>query len=204
MERHRGNVAARNGRAVRKRGNVPRIDLITDKSQLPDDQFGEYDHIMEVLHGVRGPFAVLLHSPGLAEKVMSAGAQVRLGSTLSPVEREIAVIATSREKDAAYEWNAHVNTGRKAGMREEVIDAVRSRADVSGLEPDERDIVLFVRQLLRTNRVEQSLFDELVARHSHRWVVELAATVGQYQYIAAINNTFEIVPGPDADPLPIN
>jgi 4-carboxymuconolactone decarboxylase len=183
---------------------VPRIDLITDKSQLPDDQFGEYDHIMEVLHGVRGPFAVLLHSPGLAEKVMSAGAQVRLGSTLSPVEREIAVIATSREKDAAYEWNAHVNTGRKAGMREEVIDAVRSRADVSGLEPDERDIVLFVRQLLRTNRVEQSLFDELVARHSHRWVVELAATVGQYQYIAAINNTFEIVPGPDADPLPIN
>ena len=34
----------------------------------------------------------------------------------------------------------------------------------------------------------QALFDALVARHSERWVVELAATVGQYQYIAAINN----------------
>lgn len=183
---------------------MPRIDLITDKSQIPGDQHAEFDHIVEVLHSVRGPFAVLLHSPGLAEKVMSAGAQVRLGSTLSPVEREIAVISTSREKDAAYEWNAHVTAGRKAGMREEVIDAVRSRGDVSGLEPDERDIVLFVRQLLQNNRVEQSLFDELVGRHSHRWVVELAATVGQYQYIAAINNTFEILPGPDADPLPIS
>ena len=185
------------------RGIVPRIDVITEKSQIPEDQYAEYDHIVEVLHGVRGPFGVLLHSPGLAEKVMSAGAQVRLGSTLTPVEREIAVIATSREKDAAYEWNSHVATGRKAGMREEVIDAIRARADVSGLEADERDIVHFVRQLLQKNRVEQSLFDELVARHSHRWVVELAATVGQYQYIAAINNTFEILPGPEADPLPI-
>lgn len=183
---------------------MPRIELINDKSQIPEDQHAEFDHIVEVLHNVRGPFSVLMHSPGLAEKVMSAGAQVRLGSTLTPVEREIAVISTSREKDAAYEWNAHVSTGRKAGMREEVIDAVRARGDVSGLEPDERDIVTFVRQLLQTNRVEQSLFDELVSRHSHRWVVELAATVGQYQYIAAINNTFEILPGPDADPLPIN
>lgn len=183
---------------------MPRVELFTDKSQIPDDQYEEFDHIVEVLHGVRGPFAVMLHSPGLAEKVMSAGAQVRLGSTLSPVEREIAVIATSREKDAPFEWNSHVTSGRKVGMREEVIDAVRSRADVSGLEPDERDIVLFVRQLLQTNRVEQPLFDELVARHSHRWVVELAATVGQYQYIAAINNTFEVLPGPDADPLPID
>ena len=68
-----------------------------------------------------------------------------------------------------------MTTGRNAGMREEVIDAVRSKGDVSGLEPDERDIVLFVRQLLRTNRVEQSLFDDLVARHSLRRVVELAA-----------------------------
>jgi 4-carboxymuconolactone decarboxylase len=182
---------------------VPRIDLITETSEIGEEQYAEYDHIVEVLHGVRGPFSIMMHSPGLAEKVMSAGAQVRLGSTLSPVEREIAVISTSREKDAAYEWNSHVTTGRNAGMREEVIDAVRSKADVSGLEPDERDIVTFVRQLIRTNRVEQSLFDELVARHSARWVVELAATVGQYQYIAAINNTFELLPGADADPLPI-
>jgi 4-carboxymuconolactone decarboxylase len=176
--------------------------MISEKSDIPAEQHAEFDHIVEVLHGVRGPFSVLMHSPGLAEKVMEAGAQVRLGSTLTPVEREIAVIAVSREKDARYEWNAHVRAGRNAGMREEVIDVVRSYGDLSGLEPDERDIVEFVRQLLRTNKVEQSLFDALVKRHSERWVVELAATVGQYQYISAINNTFAVEPPPDADPLP--
>jgi len=77
------------------------------------------------------------------------------------------------------------------GLREEAIEAVRHRKDVGGLEPDERDIVLFVRQLLRTNRVEQSLFEELQKRKGTRWVVELTATIGQYQYIAAINGVFK-------------
>ena len=36
----------------------------------------------------------------------------------------------------------------------------------------------------------------------HR-LVELAATVGQYQYIAAINGTFQVEPAADADQLPV-
>jgi 4-carboxymuconolactone decarboxylase len=181
---------------------MARIKMLTEKSELLPEQEGEFDAITEVLGGVRGPFSILAHSPGLAEKVMRAGAQVRLGSTLTPLERELTILATSREKDASYEWNSHVATARRQGMSEATIDIVRSKGDVSGLDQDEGDIVRFVRELLRTNRVSQSLFDALVARHSDRWVVELAATVGQYQYIAAINNTFEVLPGPDADPLP--
>jgi 4-carboxymuconolactone decarboxylase len=182
---------------------VPRIDLITDKSQLPADRYAEFDRIVEILHRVGGPFGVLMHSPGLAQKVCEAGAWVRLNSTLKPAERELVIIAVAREKDAAYEWASHVRTGRGVGLREEAIDAVRNCEDVSQLQPDERDIVTFVRQLLQTNRVEQALFDELVRRHGERWLVELTATIGQYQYISAINNAFEIQPGPDADPLPV-
>ena len=182
---------------------MPRISLITDKSELPADRHAEFDRIVEILHRVGGPFGVLMYSPGLAQKVCEAGAHVRLNSTLKPVERELAILAVAREKDAAYEWASHVRTGRQQGMREEAIKAVRNRGDVSQLEPDERDIVTFVRQLLRTNRVEQALFDQLMQRHGERWLVELAATVGQYQYISAINNTFDLQPAADADPLPI-
>src|SRR5215207_2933463 len=182
---------------------VPRIPLITDKADVPADRHAEFDAIVEVLHRVGGPFSILMHSPGLAQKVMEAGAHVRLRSTLTLAERELAILAVTREKDAAYEWASHVATGRKAGLREEAIEAVRHRGDVSGLEPDERDIVLFVRQLLRQNRVEHSVFDALRERHGERWLVELAATVGQYQYISAITNTFELQPAADADQLPI-
>jgi 4-carboxymuconolactone decarboxylase len=181
---------------------MPRIDMISDKSQVDSDRHAEFDSIVETLHGVRGPFAVLMHSPGLAQKVMQAGAQVRLGSTLDMKERELAIIAVAREKDAGYEWAAHVTTGRNAGMREEAIEAVRHRQDVRGLEPDERDIITYVRQLLQANKVEQGLFEALTERHSVRWLVELTATIGQYQYISAINNAFDVQPAADADQLP--
>jgi 4-carboxymuconolactone decarboxylase len=173
---------------------MPRIELISSKDQIAEDRYAEFDAIVETLHGVRGPFSLMMHSPGLAQKVMEAGAHVRLKSTLTSPERELAILAVSREKDAAYEWASHVVTGRKGGLREEAIEAARNRGDVSGLEPDERDIILFVRQLLGKNRVEQSVFESLRDRHGERWVVELAATVGQYEYIAAINNTLKSSP----------
>ena len=182
---------------------MPRIKALTEKSDVTPEQHDEIDAITATLGRVGGPFSMLLHSPGLAQKVMEAGAHVRLKSTLSPVERELAIIAVAREKDAGYEWAAHVRTGRQQGMREEAIEAVRHRQDVSGLEPDERDIITFVRQLLQTNRVEQDLFEALRDRKGERWLVELTGTIGQYQYISAINNVFEILPAADADQLPI-
>ena len=178
---------------------MARIKLLTEKTELPEGQADEYEKIVEMLHGVRGPFAILLRSPGLAEKVMLAGAQVRLGSTLAPKERELAIIAVAREKDGAYEWAAHVNVGRNAGLGEETIEAVRDRQPLHDLPEDDRDIVEYVRQLLRTNRVEQGLFDTLLERKGERWLVELTATIGQYQYISAINGAFEVQPAPGAE-----
>jgi 4-carboxymuconolactone decarboxylase len=192
-----------NALEVWREDEMPRIELITEKSQIPPERHAEYDEIVGVLGRVGGPFGVLMHSPGLAEMVCKTGAQVRLKSTLTMVERELAVLSVCREKDAAYEWSGHVSTARNAGMREEAIDAMRSGGATSALHPDERDIIDYTRELLRTNRVSQGLFDALVQRHSVRWLVELTATIGQYQYIAAINNAFGMEPRPDGDELPV-
>lgn len=183
---------------------MPRIPLLTSKDQLPEEQHAEYDAIHEILHRVGGPFGVLLYSPGLAEKVCKAGAQVRLGSLLTMAERELALLSTSREKDAVYEWATHSQVGRDAGISEDAMVVMRDKGDPETLaNEDERDIIKYTRELLRTNRVSQELFDALVARHSVRWVVEVTATIGQYQYIAAINNAFELEPRPDGEVLPI-
>src|SRR5947207_9685607 len=105
---------------------MPRIDLITEKSQISPERHPEYDEIVGVLGRVGGPFGILMYSPGLAEMVCKTGAHVRLQSELTMVERELALLSTCREKDAAYEWSGHVETARKAGMREAAIDAMRS------------------------------------------------------------------------------
>jgi 4-carboxymuconolactone decarboxylase len=182
---------------------MPRIELITEKSQIPPERHVEYDEIVGVLGRVGGPFGILMYSPGLAEMVCKTGAHVRLKSELTMVERELALLSTCREKDAAYEWSGHVETARKAGMREEAIDAMRSAGDVSNLEPDERDIITYTRQLLRDNKVKDDVFNALKDRHGIRWLVELTATIGQYQYISAINNAFGMEPRTEGDKLPV-
>jgi 4-carboxymuconolactone decarboxylase len=182
---------------------MARIELITSKDQLTPDRVAEYDAIGEVVHGVRGPFGVLMHSPGLAEKVCRAGAQVRLGSELTMAERELALLTTSREKDAAYEWATHAPIAREHGVTDAAVTAIRDGLDTGALADDERDIIEYVRELLRTNRVSQARFDTLRARHGVRWLVELTGTVGQYQYISAINNAFEVEPRPGGEVLPI-
>ena len=60
------------------------------------------------------------------------------------------------------------------------------------LDDDERDVIELCRQLCRTNRVEQALFDALMATHGERWVILMVATVGLYRYVAVLNNAFEI------------
>ena len=96
---------------------MPRIDLITEKSQIPAERHHEYDEIVGVLGRVGGPFGVLMHSPGLAEMVCKTGAHVRLESSLTMEEREFAILSVCREKDAAYEWVSHVGTARKRKPR---------------------------------------------------------------------------------------
>jgi 4-carboxymuconolactone decarboxylase len=171
---------------------MARIELITSKDQIPAERHQEYDEIIGVLGNVGGPFGVLMYSPGLAERVCKTGAHVRLESSLTMVERELCILSLCREKDASFEWGGHVNVARKAGMREEAIEVMKTGGDPSGLEDDERDIITYSRQLLRNNKVEDDLFNSMLARHDIRWMVEITATLGQYSYIACINNAFNM------------
>jgi 4-carboxymuconolactone decarboxylase len=80
-----------------------------------------------------------------------------------------------------------------------VIDAVRHGSDLSGAGEDEADLVAYVRQLVAVNHVDQPVYDRIVERHGERWLVELTATVGQYQYIACVLGAFEVQPGSDRE-----
>jgi 4-carboxymuconolactone decarboxylase len=182
---------------------MPRVTPITSKDQVAPEHQRVFDAVAEGRGSVRGPFSILMHSPPLCERVLNQGTYLRFESAVKPKEGELAVIATAREKDCPYVWAAHVTLARKAGVREEAITAVRDRKDASGLEPNERAIVTYVRQLLRTNRVEQSVFETLQGRYGVPWVVELTGIIGHYGLVAGVLNAFEVKAAPDAEQLPV-
>jgi 4-carboxymuconolactone decarboxylase len=122
---------------------------------------------------------------------------------VKPDAGELAIIATAREKDCPYVWAAHAPAARKAGVSDAAVTVVRDRGTIAGLATGERDIVDYVRQLLRTNAITQPLFDRLRDQHGVTWLVELTCLVGHYGIVSGILNAFEVAPRSDAEPLPL-
>jgi 4-carboxymuconolactone decarboxylase len=93
--------------------------------------------------------------------------------------------------------------GRRGGLREEAIAAVRDRGDTAGLDSDEAAIIDYVRQLFRANRVDQPAFDALKDRYGVEWLIEMTTVVGYYGMLAGVVNSFELPSPEGGDVLPV-
>jgi 4-carboxymuconolactone decarboxylase len=144
-----------------------------------------------------------LHSPEVSQRVSQLGNYLRFESSLKPPELELAMLTVAREKDCSYIWGAHAEAARKAGLSDETIATVRERRDASGLKGEEAGLVTYVQQLLRKNRVEQAVFDQMLNRFGVRGLVELTALAGQYGLLAGVLNAFEVVAAPQVEQLPV-
>jgi 4-carboxymuconolactone decarboxylase len=178
---------------------MPRIPPIAGKGDIAPEHHYVFDQVMRVFGRIRGPFSILLHSPQLAEHLLPMVPFAREGTILEPQLRQIAVLAAVREREADYVWAAQVDGARRVGLREEVIDLLRTKGDPAALPPDERDIVTYARQLMRTNRVEQAVFDALRERHGVQWLVELTALMNFYVALCGVVNAFEVPAPPEGD-----
>jgi 4-carboxymuconolactone decarboxylase len=181
---------------------MPRVAPITGKSDLPAEHQAVAEAVVKIFGGVRGPFSMLLHSPKLAERVLPLVTFFRDDSIVEAKLRSVAILAAVREREAAYVWAAQVAAARRNGLRDEVIDLIRAKGDVGKLSAEERDIVTYVRQLMRTNRVDQGVFDALQKRHGTQWLVELTAAANYFALLSGVVNAFEVAAPPDGDKLP--
>ena len=178
---------------------MPRIAPITDKSQLAPEHQHVYDDVLKVYGDIRGPWTMLLHSPKLTSKVLPITPFLWNETTIEGKLRSIGILAAVRERDAQYVWAAQVGQARKNGVREEYIDLLRAKGDAAKLPVPERDIVNYVRQLSRNNRVDQATFDSLKGRFGEQWLVELTAAIGYFGLVSGIANAFEVPVPADGD-----
>ena len=181
---------------------MPRISPISGKADVAPQYQAVVDQVLAVFGSVRGPFSVLLHSPKLAERLLQLVTFNREDSVVPGNLRSLAILATVREKEAAYVWSAQVGAARRAGVPESTIDLLRAKGDPSGLPAEQRDIINYTRQLMRTNRVEQPVFDALRERFGVQWLVELTAAANYFAFLSGMVNAFEVPAPEDGDKLP--
>jgi 4-carboxymuconolactone decarboxylase len=181
---------------------MPRVTPIAAKSDVPAEHHAVVDGVMQTFGRIRGPFSMLLHTPRLARHFLGVVNFFRDESVVPQTLRSLAALTAAREREGAYVWAAQVDGARKAGVPEATIDLIRGKGDPAGLPAEERDVVNYVRSLIRTNHVDQATFDALLERHDVKWMVELTAAASYFGFLCGIVNAFEVAVPPGGDPLP--
>lgn len=172
----------------------PRVPVVTEKGQLPDDQRHHYERIEDTRGHVSGPFSVLLNSPDLGGRIADVGTYVRFEGTLSDATRELAILTTARELDCAFEWAYHEPLAREKGVSEDAIDAVATRRPTDDLSEDEALVVRYGRELFREHEISDAVFRSARDRFGVTGVIELTATMGYYSMLACVLNALEVLP----------
>ena len=175
---------------------------------VPEDQRATFDEYVQERGSVptTGPGSVLLNAPDVAQRVLGLAGFLRGdASSLSPRIRELAMLVVARENDCQFIWNAHAPAGRRAGLRDDIVDALRDKKELPGLAADESAVVNYGREFFRTRRVSQATFDAAVAQFTVRGLTELTSLMGCYSMLAFNVNAFGVeLPAERTEtPLPI-
>ena len=147
--------------------------------------------------GVRGPLALWLHRPELADKAQALGRYCRYETRLPPRLTELAILTIACIWDAAYEWQAHLQPAREAGLSEKVIIALGKDKAPAFHSPDEELVYSFTRELNLTRSVSDDLYARTVAELGPDATVDLVGILGYYSLISMTIKAFDVSP-PDS------
>lgn len=147
--------------------------------------------------GVRGPLAVWLHRPGLADPAQKLGRYVRYESALPQRLSELAILITARLWGSDYEWQVHKDIALKAGLARETVEAIRSGKRPRFEKDDEAVVHDLATSLHEERRVPDALYARAVAILGQDEVVDLVGILGYYTLISMTINAFEIPPPRD-------
>ena len=177
------------------------------RERVPEAQRTTFDELVQQRGSVptHGPGSIMLNVPEVAQRGLELARYLREDTSLSPRIRELAMLTTARENDCQFIWNAHAPAGRAAGLRDEIIDNLREKTELTALAPDEAAVVHYGRELIRTRQVSQATFDAALAQFGVQGVTELTNLIGCYTMLAFNLNAFgaELPPEITEKPLPV-
>ena len=172
---------------------MARIPLVTREQVSPNEQ-AAYDAFMASRAGRPniGPYTLLLHMPEMAQRLEALRIYLRDEPSLPPKLQELVMISVAREMSCAFIWYAHAAAARRAGVRDDIVDAIRDRRPPTNLDPAEQTVLDFTRELLQNRKVSRPTFDAATARLGQRGTLALTNLIACYAVLAYNMNTYEL------------
>jgi 4-carboxymuconolactone decarboxylase len=149
------------------RSSVPRENPLTDKEGR-----------------LQGPFNAMLFSPALGMAVQQLGEVIRYQTTLGGRAREIVILEVARAEGSEYEWIAHADAGRRAGLSEDQIGAVRAGQPPAGLSEQEEAIRLVATELVYSGDLSSETLEQAERILGLPALTEVVFLIGYYRMIA--------------------
>ena len=149
-------------------------------------------------NGPRGPVAMWLHSPVLAEAIFDVRQRVRYGTTKDQRLTELIILSTAREIDHQYEWSAHEPLAQAAGLEQEIIDVIKYRRDlaelpsIAGLGATERLLVQFTRELVSEEKVSSETYMQAIEQFGSEGLMDIVGLIGYYNFVAMTLKAFDV------------
>jgi alkylhydroperoxidase family enzyme len=153
----------------------------------PPPMQAEFDKLM------RGASPLLLfrtvaHNPRVLQRMM-AGSLLDRGS-ISLRSRELMILRTCARCSAEYEWGVHVASfGAKVQWTPpQLRSTVHGAADDECWSPEDRLVIRLADQLHDTNRVNETLWNDLSTQFAADQLVELIMLAGLYHAVSYMVN----------------
>jgi 4-carboxymuconolactone decarboxylase len=170
---------------------VKRENLSPRQQQLHDDFLRSRPR-----KTLTGPFAVLIHTPDIAEPADHLVNYYRANPKLGRRLIELIILLVVRDATAQYAWSVHEPHALEHGITQDVIDAIRARKRPDFKRDDERLIYDFVTELLANKTVSPATFERAKAAFGVDGVIEAVTCTGLYGMVGFVLNVFDVPPQP--------
>lgn len=140
-------------------------------------------------------FRTMIREPAAFRAFLAWGNYILSRANALPArEREIAVLRTGWLCRAGYEWAQHVVIGKRVGLTDEEIEAIKTGAEAPGWSAADSSILTACDELHHDQFITDPTWARLAAHFDDKQRVDLVYTVGQYTQVSMLLNSFGVQP----------
>jgi len=171
----------------------PRIRPTTDSEWTPE-QAALMAPLLE--RGVDfNIFRTMVRSPEAFRAFMAWGNYILSRSNALPArQREIAILRIGWLCRAGYEWGQHVVIGKRSGLTDAEIEAIKIGSEAPGWSAADATILVACDELHHDQFITPATWARLSAHFDEKQRVDLVYTVGQYTQVSMLLNSFGVQP----------
>ena len=167
-----------------------------------DPDFARYfEELVRAGGRTGGPSVAYMRNPAFFKVNQAMGDAVR-GGSLTPVERQIAVLVTVRHYNARYAWCVQTQASLVAGVTRETVDAINERRRPQLTQASEIAVWEVADSLAGKRSLDDATYARALAALGEQRLIDLVSAVGFFSLVGTTLRAFEIDP-PEDDPIPL-